>query len=115
VQTPKPALASTPLMAELGSLLAETGEMLEPLARLGIPRNSLKDKLPHFREDHSALPNTVRPRVQKVLRANIQYAEELANKSREVCSGHAIMGHALVCRRPVTRHGWLTRCENPKT
>jgi hypothetical protein len=86
VQTPRPSFKSSPLLADLSEILGEAGEMLGGIFRLGIPQNSLRDKLPFFREDHSPLPNTVRPRVQKVLRSNIQYAESLAAASKEVGS-----------------------------
>jgi len=41
----------------------ETGDLLRPIVRLGIPESSIKDKLPYARPDNSPLPNSLRPRV----------------------------------------------------
>ncbi|GFH29017.1 hypothetical protein V8C86DRAFT_2574566 [Haematococcus lacustris] len=84
VQTPRPGFSQNPLFQALATVISDTGELLQPLMRLGIPRSSLKDKLPYFREDYSPLPNTVRPRVQKVLRLNIQFAEQMAAATQQV-------------------------------
>lgn len=56
-------------------MLHETGELLRPIVRLGIPESSIADKLPYARPDASPLPNSLRPRVQKLLQSNIEHAE----------------------------------------
>eukprot|EP00197_Chlamydomonas_leiostraca_P016132 CAMPEP_0202858414 /NCGR_PEP_ID=MMETSP1391-20130828/962_1 /ASSEMBLY_ACC=CAM_ASM_000867 /TAXON_ID=1034604 /ORGANISM="Chlamydomonas leiostraca, Strain SAG 11-49" /LENGTH=229 /DNA_ID=CAMNT_0049537335 /DNA_START=209 /DNA_END=898 /DNA_ORIENTATION=+ len=84
VQTPKPPIfTENKLVAGFVSLVRETWDLVQPVMRLGVPNNSLRDKLPYFREDYSPLPNTVRPRVQKLLKANIQYAEQQAALSAQ--------------------------------
>ncbi|KAF5835315.1 hypothetical protein DUNSADRAFT_7595 [Dunaliella salina] len=75
VQTPRPAPITQPLQA-LSQMLHETGEMLRPVTRLGIPESSIYNKLPYARPDMEPLPNSLRPRVQKLLKSNIEHAEK---------------------------------------
>jgi len=85
VQIPRPFSNNT-FLAALGSTWEEAHEMIKPVLRLGIPENSIKNKLPHFREDYSPLQNTVRPRVQNLLKANVQFAERQAALSAEAAA-----------------------------
>jgi hypothetical protein len=98
VQTPRPTIVSSnPLLSGFWTAFKDTAELLAPVLRFGIPQTSLRDKLPHFRDDYSPLPNNVRPRVQKLLKANVQFAQQQAALSVQV-------GLAVLCM------GALDRC-----
>ena len=49
VQTPRPPIMANPFVAGIGSILTETGELIKAVLRLGVPKSSIQDKLPHFR------------------------------------------------------------------
>ncbi|GAX74463.1 hypothetical protein CEUSTIGMA_g1912.t1 [Chlamydomonas eustigma] len=94
VQAPRPAFLESDLLNALRATVRETGELLKPLLRFGVPETSVRDKCPYWRDDNSVVPTTPSVRLQRAFKVMESQSEHHHLQSKHGGHGHSSIRHS---------------------